>query len=75
METYTIKDHPQKGNVEGLPLDQFRNLKKACEAAVSSWKKDTKSSPEEKEYNINYFSVYLEMVNNRINKLTKSENK
>jgi len=38
QETITIKNHPQKRNVEGLPLDQCRNLRQACEGAVTIWK-------------------------------------
>ena len=74
QETFTIKNHPQKGNVEGLPLDQCRNLRQACEVAVTIWKNSKKSSAEEKAYNVNYFSVYLELADNRIKKLTKNEN-
>ena len=74
QETITIKNHPQKRNVEGLPLEQCRNLRQACEGAVTIWKNSKKSSAEEKEFNVNYFRVYMELADNRIKELTKNEN-
>lgn len=66
---YTIKEHPQKSHIEGLPLENLLNRKPYAEYAVSHWKKIENATKEEKEFNINYFEIELELINKQIKKL------
>lgn len=66
---FTIKNHPLKNDVLGRPLYQLLNKKPIVESALSSWSEGKIGGTEgEINYNINYFSIELEMINNEIKK-------
>lgn len=67
---FTIDNHPQRTHVDGMALENLNNCKPTLEYAVKHWNDNTTSTAEFKEYNINFFSVWLEMVNRRIKKLS-----
>jgi hypothetical protein len=71
---YTIKDHPQKSHIEGLQLEYLLNRKPYAEYAVSYWRKIKNSTKEEKEFNINYFEIELELINKQIKKYDNKGN-
>jgi len=68
---YTTYNHPQKNNIHSTPLENLQTMKPTVEYAVKTWENDTIHSKEEKEYNVNFFTVYLQLVNNQIKKLQK----
>lgn len=67
----TTENHPQKYNIQGTPVENLKTMKPTIEYAVKTWKNDTIHTKEEKEYNINYFTIYLELVEKQINKQPK----
>ena len=66
---FTTENHPQKNAIHTIPLENLKIMIPTLEYAVNTWKKDTTHSQQEREYNQNYFGVYLKIVENRIKKL------